>query len=369
MSAAPKANPPKRTLLGPGPSPVNPRVLEAMSLPVVGHLDPEFLKLMDQSMAMLREVFQTKNRLALPMSGTGSAGMETCFVNLVEPGDEVLIGVNGVFGTRMVDVAERCGARVDRVEAEWGKALDPAQFQTALAKKKYKVVAIVHAETSTGVLQPLDEISRLVRERDNLLLVDAVTSLGGAALKVDEMGIDTCYSVTQKCLSCPPGLSPVTFNERAIEAVRKRKTKVQSWYLDLSMIEKYWGNERVYHHTAPISMNYALHEALRVLLEEGLEASWKRHRQVHEMFIREMRKLEIEPAVADSVRAPMINAVRIPEGIDDAKVRQRLYDDFNIEIGAGLGPLKGKIWRVGLMGHGARAENVEILSKALKQLI
>ena len=369
MEIAPKINPPLRTLLGPGPSPVNPRVLQNLSLPVIGHLDPAFLKIMDESMVMLRELFQTKNRLALPMSGTGTAGMETCFVNLLEPGDPVLIGVNGVFGTRMVDVAQRCGAQVDTVEAEWGTALDPAQFRVAFGKKSFKVVAVVHAETSTGVLQPLDEIARLVHEHDGLLLVDTVTSLGGAPVKVDELGIDACYSCTQKCLGCPPGLSPVTFSERAIEAVRKRKTKVQSWYLDLSMIEKYWGSERVYHHTAPISMNYALHEALRVVLEEGLEASWRRHRQVHEVFIREMRKLEIEPAVTESIRAPMINAIRIPEGADDAKVRQRLYDDFNIEIGAGLGPLKGKIWRVGLMGHGARVENVELLANALKRLM
>jgi alanine-glyoxylate transaminase/serine-glyoxylate transaminase/serine-pyruvate transaminase len=369
MPAAPKANPPIRTLLGPGPSPVHPRVLEALSLPVVGHLDPKFLEIMDQSMAMLREVFQTKNRLALPMSGTGSAGMETCLANLLEPGDSVLIGVNGVFGTRMVDVAQRCGAQVDTVEAEWATALDPEKFQSALVQKKYKLAAVVHAETSTGVLQPLDDIARVVRESGALLLVDAVTSLGGAPVRVDELGIDACYSGTQKCLGCPPGLSPITFSERAVEVVRRRKTKVQSWYLDLSMIEKYWGNERVYHHTAPISMNYALHEALRLVLEEGLEASWKRHRATHETFIREMRKLEIEPAVAESIRAPMINAIKIPEGADDAKVRTRLYDEFDIEIGAGLGPLKGKIWRVGLMGHGARAENVEIIAKALKQLI
>lgn len=369
MPAAPKANPPIRILLGPGPSPVHPRVLEAMALPVVGHLDPKFLEIMDQNMAMLREVFQTNNRLALPMSGTGSAGMETCFVNLVEPGDNVLIGVNGVFGTRMVDVAQRCGAQVDTVEAEWGTALDAQKFKAALAQKKYKLVAIVHAETSTGVLQPLDDIAKLVRESGPLFLVDTVTSLGGAPVSVDRLGIDACYSGTQKCLGCPPGLSPVTFSERAVEVLRHRKTKVQSWYLDLSMIEKYWGSERVYHHTAPISMNYALHEALRLVLEEGLEASWKRHRQVHETFVREMRKLELEPAVAEPIRAPMINTVKIPEGVDDPNVRQRLYDDFNIEIGAGLGPLKGKIWRVGLMGHGARVENVEILSKALKQLI
>jgi alanine-glyoxylate transaminase / serine-glyoxylate transaminase / serine-pyruvate transaminase len=369
MPLPPRLNPPIRALLGPGPSPVNPRVLQALSLPVVGHLDPEFLQIMDQSMEMLRAVFQTKNRLSLPVSGTGSAGMETCFVNIIEPGDAVLIGVNGVFGTRMVDVAQRCGAQVDTVESEWGTALDPQQFRSALAKKKYKLTAVVHAETSTGVLQPLDEIARLVHENDSLLLVDAVTSLGGAPVRVDELGIDVCYSGTQKCLGCPPGLSPVTFNELAVETTRNRKRKVQSWYLDLSMIEKYWGNERVYHHTAPISMNYALHEALRIVLEEGLEASWQRHRQVHETFVREMRKLEVEPAVAESIRAPMINAIKIPEGTDDAKVRQRLYDEFNIEIGAGLGPLKGKIWRVGLMGYGSRVENVELLAKALKQLI
>jgi alanine-glyoxylate transaminase/serine-glyoxylate transaminase/serine-pyruvate transaminase len=369
MPAAPKANPPIRTLLGPGPSPVHPRVLEALSLPVVGHLDPKFLEIMDQSMAMLREVFQTKNRLALPMSGTGSAGMETCFVNLIEPGDHVLIGVNGVFGTRMVDVAQRCGAHVDTVDAEWGTALEAQQFKAALAEKKYKLAALVHAETSTGVLQPLDDVAKIVRGSGALLLVDTVTSLGGAPVRVDELGIDACCSGTQKCLGCPPGLSPVTFSDRAVEVIRRRKTKVQSWYLDLSMIEKYWGSERVYHHTAPISMNYALHEALRLVLEEGLEACWKRHRETHEMFVREMRKLELEPAVAEAIRAPMINAVKIPEGVDDPKVRQRLYDEFNIEIGAGLGPLKGKIWRVGLMGHGARAESVELLTKALKQLI
>jgi alanine-glyoxylate transaminase/serine-glyoxylate transaminase/serine-pyruvate transaminase len=344
-------------------------VLQALALPVVGHLDPKFLEIMDQSMAMLRELFQTRNRLALPMSGTGSAGMETCFVNLLETGDAVLIGVNGVFGTRMVDVAQRCGAQVDTVEAEWGTALDAQSFKDALGKKKYKLVALVHAETSTGVLQPLDDIAKLVHDNGALLLVDAVTSLGGAPVRVDDLGIDACYSGTQKCLGCPPGLSPVTFNERALETVRQRKSKVQSWYLDLSMIEKYWGNERVYHHTAPISMNYALHEALRMVLEEGLQAAWQRHRRVHETFIREMRKLELEPAVAESLRAPMINAVKIPDGVDDAKVRQRLYDDFNIEIGAGLGPLKGKIWRVGLMGYGAREENIEILAKALKALI
>lgn len=369
MLPTPKLNPPSRLLLGPGPSPVHPRVLQSMSLPVLGHLDPAFLNIMDETMVMLRQVFRTQNRLALPMSGTGSAGMETCFANLVEPDDCALIGVNGVFGARMADVAERCGAQVDTVEAEWGTTLDPDRFRAALAKKRYKVVALVHAETSTGVLQPLEEISRWVHEQGSLLLVDAVTSLGGVPVEVDGWGIDACYSGTQKCLSCPPGLSPVTFNERAMAAVRKRRRKVQSWYLDLSMIEKYWGRERIYHHTAPIAMNYALHEALRGVLEEGLPACWQRHRQVHEFFIREIQKLGLECAVAEPIRAPMINAVRIPAGVDDARVRQRLYDEFNIEIGSGLGPLKGKVWRVGLMGHGARLENVEALVRALRRLI
>ncbi len=369
MAPIPRLSPPARILLGPGPSPVDPRVLQAMSLPLIGHLDPAFLKIMDESVAMLRELFQTRNRVTLPMSGTGSAGMETCFVNLVEPGDSVLIGVNGVFGTRMLDVAERCGAKVDRIETGWGTAFDPEQFRAALTKKQYKVVALVHAETSTGVLQPLEEISQLVHEHDSLLVIDAVTSLGGAPVKVDAWGLDACYSGTQKCLSCPPGLSPITFNDRAMEVVRKRSRKVQSWYLDLSMIEKYWGSERVYHHTAPISMNYALHEALRLLLQEGLPASWERHRNVHRTFIREMGNLRLECAVAEQFRAPMINAIQIPPAVDDARVRQRLYDEFNIEIGSGLGPLKGKIWRVGLMGHGARTENVKSLAEALRQLI
>lgn len=369
MIELPKLKPPARTLLGPGPSPVPPRVLRSLSLPVIGHLDPAFLKIMDETMIMLRQVFETRNRLALPISGTGSSGMETCFVNLIEPGDAVLIGVAGVFGTRMVDVAGRCGAQVDTVKAEWGTALLPAQFRETMANKPYKLVAIVHAETSTGVLQPLEEISKIVKEHDSLLLVDAVTALGGAPVKVDELGIDACYSCSQKGLSCPPGLAPVTFSEQAVEVLRKRRRKVQSWYLDLSMIEKYWGSERVYHHTAPISMNYALHEGLQLLLEEGLPASWQRHRHVHEVFVREIQQLGIEPAVAQPIRAPMINAIRIPTGVDDEKTRQRLYNEFNIEIGAGLGPLRGKIWRVGLMGHGARVENVELLVNALRQLL
>jgi len=355
--------------MGPGPSNVAPSVLRAMSAPLLGHLDPLFVKMMDEIKTMLRQVFLTKNEMTFPVSGTGSAGMEFCFVNLLEPGDEVVIGVNGVFGGRMVDVAERCGAKVTKVEAPWGRIIEPAQIAEALKGRRPKLVAIVHAETSTGALTPVEEIARLVREAGALMVLDTVTSLGGCPVRLDEWGIDAVYSGTQKCLSCPPGLSPVSLSPRALETATRRKSKVQSWYLDVNLLASYWGQERVYHHTAPISMNYALHEALRVLLEEGLEASWQRHRQVHETFVREMHKLELEPAVAESIRAPMINTVKIPERVDDAKVRQRLYDEFNIEIGAGLGPLKGKVWRVGLMGHGSRVENVELLLKALKQLI
>ena len=359
-----------RVLMGPGPSNVHPRVLKALSQPLVGHLDPIFLELMEEIQGLLRYAFRTANRLTIPISATGSAGMEACLVNLLEPGDTVVIGANGAFGNRMLEIARRCRARPVAVEAPWGSIVEPSAILSAVAAEaRVKAVCLVHAETSTGAWQPLEQVGAALAPTDTLFIVDAVTSLAGAPLEVDKWSIDACYSGTQKCLSCPPGLSPLTFSDKAVNALRARHEPVQSWYLDLTMIEKYWGNERAYHHTAPISMNYALHEALRAVLEEGLENSWQRHKQTHEVFIREMRKLEIEPAVAASIRAPMINAITIPAGADDAKVRTRLYDEYNIEIGAGLGPLKGKIWRVGLMGHGSRVENVEILAKALKQLI
>src|SRR3954469_1063397 len=277
-------SPPNRLLAGPGPSNVAPSVLRAMSLPLVGHLDPVFVKMMEEIKAMLRAVFMTKNEMTFPVSGTGSAGMEFCFVNLIEPGDEVVIGVNGVFGNRMVDVAERCGAKVTKVESPWGRIIEPSQIAAALNGKKPKLVAIVHAETSTGALTPVEEISKLAHEAGALLLLDTVTSLGGCPVKLDEWQVDAVYSGTQKCLSCPPGLSPVSLSPRAMEVATKRSRKVQSWYLDVNLLASYWGQERVYHHTAPITMNYGIHEALRLVLLEGLEKRWKRHEENYRLL-------------------------------------------------------------------------------------
>ncbi|MBI2877377.1 MAG: alanine--glyoxylate aminotransferase family protein [Candidatus Tectomicrobia bacterium] len=365
----PELNPGLRILLGPGPSDVHPRVLKALSTPLVGHLDPDFLKLMNETMALLRFVFQTENRLTLPVSGTGSAGMEACLCNLIEPGAEVIIGENGLIGERMCHVAGRCGAEVRRVEAEWGRILEPGQIEAALKPGKARLVALVHAETSTGVCQPLEEISRLAREYGALLLVDTVTSLGGSPVTVDRWGVDAAYSGTQKCLSAPPGLAPVTLGPRAMEAVRGRKKKVQSWYLDLSMVERYWGEERVYHHTAPISMIYALREALRLIQEEGLDERFARHQRNHRALAAGLQALGLELSSQEGHRLPMLNAVRIPDGIDDLKVRRHLLQEFGIEIGGGLGPLKGKIWRIGLMGHSSSKNNVLLVLGALGQAL
>ncbi|HXG18186.1 MAG TPA: alanine--glyoxylate aminotransferase family protein [Methylomirabilota bacterium] len=362
--------PSPRVLLGPGPSNVHSRVLKAMSTPLVGHLDPEFLQLMEETKALLRAVFQTKNTLTLPISGTGSAGMETCFVNLLEPADEVIVGVNGVFGARMVDVIERCGARPVKIETEWGRVFTPEQVQAALKHcARPKLVALVHAETSTGAWQPLEEIATLVHAAGALFVVDTVTSLGGCPVKVDEWGIDACYSGTQKCLSCPPGLSPVTFGPAALEVVRKRKTKVQSWYLDLGMIEKYWGEERVYHHTAPISMNYALREALRLVLEEGLDARFRRHELNHEALAAGLVAMGLSLAAQEGHRLWTLNSVTIPAGVDDAAVRRQLLEEYSIEIGAGLGPLRGRIWRIGLMGESSTRSNVLLVLSALEEIL
>lgn len=359
-----------RVLLGPGPSNVHPRVLQAMSTSLVGHLDPEFLRLMEETKALLRLVFQTENTLTLPISGTGSAGMETCFVNLLEPGDEVVVGVNGVFGARMADVIERCGAKSIRMETEWGRVFTPEQVQDTLRQcRRPKLVALVHAETSTGAWQPLEEISEIVHEAGALFVVDAVTSLGGCPVKVDEWRIDACYSGTQKCLSCPPGLSPVTFGQGAVEVIRKRKTKVQSWYLDLTMIEKYWGEERVYHHTAPISMNYALREALRLIQEEGLETRFQRHEQNHKALAAGLAAMGLPLAAQAGHRLWTLNSIAIPIGVDDAVVRRQLLDKYNIEIGAGLGPLRGKIWRIGLMGESSSRSNVLLVLSALEEIL
>lgn len=362
-------HPSPRLLLGPGPSNVHPRVLQALSLPLLGHLDPEFLVIMDGVRSMLQEVLQTKNELTFPISGTGSAGMETCLANLIEPGDEVVVCVAGVFGVRMCDIVERCGAHLIRVDAEWGHPIQPGQVREALKGRTPKLVAIVHAETSTGVLQPLEEISQLVHEAGSLFLVDAVTSLGGVEVRVDEWGIDALYSGTQKCLSAPPGLAPVTFSPRAVEIIGGRKGKVQSWYLDMTMVRKYWGAERFYHHTAPISMIYALYEALRLVLEEGLQNRFQRHRENHELLREGLSSLGFKFVVEPQYRLPELNAVCIPEGIEDLSARRRLLNEFNIEIGGGLGAFAGKVWRIGLMGESCRKENVEALLSALKKVM
>jgi alanine-glyoxylate transaminase/serine-glyoxylate transaminase/serine-pyruvate transaminase len=362
---------PARTLMGPGPSDAPPSVLAAMAQPLVGHLDPSFVNMMEEIKGMLRQVFLTKNEMTFPVSGTGSAGMEFCFVNLIEPGDEVIIGTNGVFGMRMADVAVRCGAKVTKVESEWGDIIEPGQIAAALKEVPgAKLVAIVHAETSTGALTPVEEISKLVHEAGPLLLLDTVTSLGGCPVRIDEWDVDAVYSGTQKCLSCPPGLSPVSFSDRAMEKVKTRKTGVQSWYLDVNLLANYWGDgARVYHHTAPISMNYALHEALRLVLEEGLENRWNRHEENHLRLKAGLDKLGLGLTAREGHRLWQLNAIGVPEGADEAWVRSALLNDYNIEIGAGLGPLKGKVWRVGLMGHSSSAEKVDRFLEALGSLL
>lgn len=369
-SLAEPLQPPSRLLLGPGPSNVHSRVLRALSMPLVGHLDPAFLRIMDDTKRLLQFVFQTRNELTIPISGTGSAGMEACLVNLLEPGDEVVVCVNGVFGTRMADIVERCGATPVRVEVPWGQVIDPAAIAAALQRcRRPKLVAIVHAETSTGAWQPLEEIGPLVHAAGALLVVDAVTSLGGCPVRVDEWGIDACYSGTQKCLSCPPGLAPITFGPRAVEVLGQRKSKVQSWYLDLTMIQKYWGAERVYHHTAPISMNYALHEGLRLIAEEGLEARWRRHQRNHQALKQGLAAIGLTIAAQPDHQLWMLNSVRIPDGVEDARVRTALLEEFNIEIGGGLGALKGRTWRIGLMGESSSPANVLLVLSALERVL
>jgi alanine-glyoxylate transaminase/serine-glyoxylate transaminase/serine-pyruvate transaminase len=360
-----------RLLMGPGPSGVHPRVLEALSIPIVGHLDPQFLAVMDRIQEMLRRLFRTENRLTIAVSGTGSSGMESAFVNVVEPGDEVLVCVNGVFGNRMSDIVERIGGVLHRIDRPWGEVFDPAEIEDALQRHPdVKVVAIVHAETSTGALQPLEEIGELCRRDDRLFLVDCVTSLGGERFEADEWNIDVAYSGTQKCLSCPPGLAPVTFSERAVDKLKSRQTKVVSWYLDLSMIEKYWTDgERAYHHTAPISMNYALHEALCLVHEEGLEARWERHRHNSAALVAGLEALGFSLFAQQGHRLPMLNAVWIPEGVDDAAFRKALLEDYDIEIGGGLGEVAGKIWRIGLMGETSSRANIMAFLGALEALL
>lgn len=349
-----------RMLMGPGPSDVHPRVLEAMAHGCIGHLDGQFLEILNDLREMLQAVFQTRNALTLAVSGTGSAGMETCVVNLIEPGDRMLICVAGVFGQRMTDVAERAGAEVTAIEVPWGQVFSAEAVKAAMDEHgPFKVVGIVQAETSTGAAQPIEPVSQVVHEAGALLLVDSVTSLGGMEVDVDGWQIDACYSGTQKCLSCPPGLAPVTFSPAAEEALSSRKAKVQSWYLDMNMVRQYWGSERLYHHTAPINMSYGLHEAMRIVLDEGLEARWARHRRVHEELKAGLAPMGIAYLADPDHQLPMLNAVAAPEGVDEAAVRKRLLDEDGIEIGGGLGAFKGKAWRIGLMGESATSRHVE----------
>ena len=356
---------PERTLMGPGPSNVPASVLLAMARPTIGHLDPVFLALMDELRAMLRQLFETGNELTLAMSGTGTAGMETVLANLIEPGDPVVIGSNGVFGGRMVEMARRHGADVEVVSAPWGDVVPLEQLADAVARLEPRLVALVHAETSTGVAQPLEGLSDIVHEHGGLLAVDCVTSLGGMPVRVDRWDLDAVYSGTQKCLSCPPGLAPVTLSERAVERLEQRTTPVRSWYLDLSLIRRYWGDERAYHHTAPVNLLYALHEACRLALREGLDRRFARHRHLHERLKAGLAELGLDYVSPEAHTLPMLNAVRIPPGVDEAAARQALLDRFGLEIGGGLGPFKGKVWRIGLMGHSATERNVALALAAL----
>lgn len=361
--------PPVRILLGPGPSDVHPRVLAALARPTVGHMDPYYLRIMDELQSMLQQVFRTKNRLTMAISGTGSAGQEATVLNLVEPGERVLVCINGVFGGRLADMAERAGGAVTKLERPWGEVFSVAEVKEALARVKPKVVAIVMAETSTGAWQPMEEIAAAVRDAGAMLIVDTVTALGGIPVEIDKWQIDAVYSGTQKCLGCPPGLAPVSFSDRAVQKILARKEKVRSWYLDVSLIANYWGGDRVYHHTAPINMTYALHESLRILLEEGLENCFARHKKNHEALKAGLAAIGMEYATQPGHALPQLNAVRIPAGVDDAAIRKALLERFGIEIGAGLGAFKGKVWRIGLMGYSSRQTNVLVFLAALEQLL
>jgi alanine-glyoxylate transaminase/serine-glyoxylate transaminase/serine-pyruvate transaminase len=359
-----------RLLMGPGPSDVNPRVLAALAAPTVGHLDPQFLAILNDIRDMLKQVFQTENDMTLAVSGTGSAGMETCVVNLIEPGDRMLVCINGVFGARMKDVAERAGADVTVIQRPWGQVFTAEEVAAAIRDKgPFKVVGIVHAETSTGAAQPIPPISEVVHASGALLLVDTVTSLGGMEVDVDRWKVDACYSGTQKCLSCPPGLSPVTFSPVATEVIDKRKAKVRSWYLDMTMVRAYWGSERLYHHTAPINMNYGLHEALRIVLAEGLKPRWQRHMLHHRALKAGLEAMGIRYLADPDHQLPMLNAVAAPDGVEEGEVRKRLLDEFAIEIGAGLGEFKGKAWRIGLMGESATERHVVGALSALNTVL
>jgi len=364
--------PPKRILMGPGPSDVPQRVLDASARPTVGHLDPSFITLMDEIKVMLQQAYKTDNALTMPVSAPGSSGMETCSVNLVEPGETVLVCINGVFGGRMKENVERCGATAIVVEDDWGAPVSLAKVERALSENpEISVVAFVHAETSTGAMSDAEQITRLAHQHNAMVIVDAVTSLAGSPLEVDAWNIDAIYSGSQKCLSCLPGLSPVSFSDKAVAKIQNRKTKVQSWFMDLNLVMGYWGSEgaRSYHHTAPVNSLYALHESLVMLHEEGLENSWARHQKNHQLLKVGLAEMGIDFLVDEAFRLPQLNSVLIPEGVDDAFVRRQLLENYNLEIGAGLGALAGKVWRIGLMGYASREENVALCLRALKETI
>ncbi|WP_219017908.1 pyridoxal-phosphate-dependent aminotransferase family protein [Shewanella algae] len=375
MFAAPSVsafNPPRRILMGPGPSDVYPQVLATQSRPTVGHLDPLFVAMMDELKSLIQYAFQTRNEMTIAVSAPGSAGMETCFVNLVEPGEKVIVCRNGVFGDRMRQNVERIGAEAVMLDFEWGTAVDPEVVEAALkAHPDAAFLAFVHAETSTGALSDAKTLCALAREHGCLSIVDAVTSLGGVELRVDDWGIDAIYSGSQKCLSCVPGLSPVSFSPAAVAKLKARKSPVQSWFLDQSLVMGYWSGDgkRSYHHTAPVNALYSLHEALRLLAEEGLENAWQRHRDMHLLLRQGLESMGLEFVVAEQSRLPQLNAVYIPQGVDDGAVRKQLLDNYNLEIGAGLGALAGKAWRIGLMGYGARRENVALCLRALAEVL
>lgn len=363
-------NPSARILLGPGPSMADPRVLRAMSAPLIGHLDPQFIKIMDEVQEMLRLVFNTKNELTIPVSGTGSAAMEASLCNFIEPGDKILVAVNGYFGERLIDMALRYGAEVDRIDRPWGEVFDPSEIEAALKKESYKLLALVHAETSTGACQPgIKVIAKAAHEQGALVILDTVTSLGGLPVEIDAWDVDVAYSGTQKALSCPPGLGPLTVGPRGREVLKNRKSPVGNWYLDLTLVEKYWGENRTYHHTAPISMNYALREALRLVLEEGLETRFERHIAHAKLLWDGLENLGLPMLVAEENRLPTLSTPVLPAGVKDAVVRKQLLNEFNIEVAGGFGPLAGKVWRIGLMGYSSRKENVTLLLAALNELL
>jgi len=369
MKMYPDLNIPSRTLLGPGPSMVPPRVLRAMAHPVVGHLDPAFLHIMADVQDLLRYVFETENELTIPISGTGSAAMEAALCNFIEPGDRVVIGVCGYFGERLCDMAARYGARVQRLEKPWGEVFSPDDIQAALDGDKVKLLGLIHAETSTGACQPLEGMADVAHQHGALLLVDSVASLGGVPVRVDDMDLDITYSGSQKCLSCPPGVSPITISPRAYDVLHHRETPIQNWYLDLTLLEKYWGEPHSYHHTAPISLIYALREALRLVHEEGLKNRFERHRRNARYLWDGLQALGFNPTIPEKYRLPPLTTVQVPDGVDEARIRNQLLEEYSIEVAGGLGDWAGSVWRIGLMGYSSRKENVSLLLKAIQDLL